>query len=243
MKQFTGLIILLICLKGFSQEYRSDKTFNNTIAVYSGIGYTAIRNEYFDKDKYQGQQLPFGIEWKHQKEKDIWRLYCDYRFGNIHSEYDDADINQLSLGYDYSILLSRFTMLGNKASLYAGPSTFAIIQAREQPRIAVMNRFTHMNTWSVGLNVGLNGHLSKNLSISTTFSANILSYVSQCDSKKSWVTFNNAFISHSNVALLWHVLPAFNLGLSYQSDFYSIKKWDTVISGSDGLLCTISFNL
>ena len=242
MRFFLGLLILFYSLNCFSQEPRKEHK-QNSITLFSGIGFLATLNEHYDLKKYSGRQLPVGIEWEKIQEKNFSRCYAYYHSGNIQSGYDDADIDQLSLAYDYYILLKRVSLFRKKASLFAGPSAFIDLRSREQPGVINSVSFTHLNICSFGPNVYLEYASSDKLTLSTALGMNLLSYINQSGINKGLVLFNSGFISHNNIALDWQMCPHFNVGMRYQSDFYSIKKWETITSGSDLLLFTLNYIL
>ena len=242
MRLFFGILILLYSLNCFSQKPPKEHK-QNSITLFSGVGFLAVRNEHYDLKKYSGRQLPIGIEWEKIQKKNFSRCCAYYHSGNIQSGYDDADIDQLSIAYDYYFLLKHVSLFGKKASLFAGSKAFIDLRSREQPSVINSIIFTHLNICSLGPNAYLDYAFSDKFTLSAALGMNLLSYINQAGINKGLVIFNSGFISHNNIELEWNMCPRFNVGMRYQSDFYSIKKWETITSGSDLFLLTINYIL
>jgi len=243
MKYLIKILILFKCLNCFGQDVADDISRKNTISLYSGIGFSAIRYEYYDKHKYRGTLSSLGIKWERQTVKNSWKIYGNINFGRIKIEYDDAEIKNGSIGYDLYFPIHYFTVFKTKVSLFIGPSTFLGAHIREQNRIALNENITGIGAWSIGPNTGVNGYLTKELHFSTILRFNMLSYISQGGFGKGFVSINKAFLSSCFFSLYWQVHPRIYLGINYQSNYMNIRKWTTFVSGSDFLLININFKL
>lgn len=243
MKYLISILIIFnfLCLSG--QDIGKGFTKNNTLRLYSGIGFTAVRFEYYDKDKYTGRLLPFGFEWERQTTKSSWRVYGKRSLGNIKTDYDDAEIRNQSLGFDIYFPIHHFTLFKSKASLLLGPSTFLDEHFRHQNKVALDGSLSSIGAWSLGPGILINIALLEKLHYSTLLRFNLLTYVSQGEMENGFLSINNAFISSSSLSLHWQVLESLDLGINYRSDYMNIKKWDAYVSGTDFLLLSINLKL
>lgn len=243
MKYLICIFYLFNCLNSFCQDVKDNNTKKNTIGLYSGIGFSAIRNEYYDKDKYSGAILPFGITWENQGVKNSWKIYATINSGRIKTINDDAEIKNGSLGFDLCFPIHYFTLFKNNAKLFIGPSTFLDAHIREQKKIALDYYNSGVGTLSIGPNIALKGSTTNKLHFSTALRFNVFSLVGQSQFGTGFMSINKAFLLSSNFSLNRQIHENIYLGISYQSNYINIRRWTPFVSGSDFLLLNINFKL
>lgn len=243
MNIFFNTMLCFTCLTAFSQNATDEVNKQNIIKLNSGIGYSSIRHEYIDKDKYSGILVPLGIEWENQSIKNSWKVCGNFDFGNIKTKYDEADIINISLGFDLCYPIYEITVSKNDANLFIGPSTFIYVNSREQKRISLSDSNIVIGIWAIGPNIGIKGSISDYLHYSTMLRINILSYGGHDNISTSFLSFWKAFHSFYIFSLYWRVYKGLDLGIHYQFNYTHINKWPVFVAGSDFLLCSINFKL
>jgi hypothetical protein len=231
---FVFLILSFTC--GFGQQNNPDNIKTHTIRLYSGTGYTAVRHEVIDKDRYDGVIIPLGIEWEKQSLKVSGKVFASFNMGNIKSGFDDADVKNISVGLDYNFSIYDFGSATNSPEIFIGPSLCIFTHIREQERIELYDYRNILGILALGPNLGVKGNISGTLCYSGTLRMNIVSFGGHDNFSTAILSPFKGFHSSLTMAIDWQVKERTGLYISYRFDYSNINEWVDFVAGSDILL-------
>jgi hypothetical protein len=241
MKYCPLILFIFQFICSFGQSDTSEKKNVNTIRLYAGPGYTAVRHEIVDKDRYDGFITPLGVEWERQTSKRTRKLYASVNAGNIKSDIDDAKIMNINIGADYNFLLYKFNIVQNNPGIYIGPSLYIYTHMRDQERIDLNDYKRTIGIIALGPNLAMKGNISGNIYYSGMFRMNILCFGGHDNFSTAFLSPFKGFHSSFSLGIDWQVRERTGFVVRYRFDYSNINEWVDFVTGSDILL--LGFNL
>lgn len=254
-----GLSILLIYKELPAQDTLNHKViFSDGISVESGLGYFAVRDEYFSKEKYVGTLPYYSIYWSRFHNKSGFCLRLKYRSSSDIKNYSiSASIMQFSLNTDFIYPIGKFTLFSKEVFSYLGPTTEFYIFSNEQN--FVENGISLNTSIAMLISMGINSEfiapISKSFQLSCSLHFSLLSLGLRMpeliepyhnDQEKesffkllspfSGINFNTGL----GVRYFWN--KSISTKIAYNFEILGINEWDALLAASDNIIFTISFH-
>ncbi len=243
IKYFSLVFLVFSSTCSFGRAEKADNFKTHTIRLYSGAGYSSIRHEIIDKDRYSGLIIPAGLEWEKQSLRSSRKVYMSFNKGNIKSDIDDANIMNISLELDYSFSVYKPEAINAISGFYIGPSLFIFTNMRKQVRIDLYDQSHTLGMLALGPNFGVKGNISGSMNYSGMLRMNILSFGGHDNFSTAFLSPMKGFHSSFIFGIDWQVKERAGLGIRYRFDYSNINEWVDFVAGSDILTLSINFKL
>lgn len=248
------VIVFLMLVTGSNSGQDSSghqPIFPEGISLEYGIGSYAVTDEYISNEKYSGSLPYYSITWANQHSNYFYRLKIDFQNSSeIKNNNVTADIYQFTLNQGFSYALPKFTLFGNDAYLYLGPSTELFFYFNEQ-NIAVSG-FDYAQSFAMMISGGISSQifykLSENFSINGSLDFNILSMgFRMVDDEETDETPAKilTLISANNVVFTlgprYYLLDNLSVKAAYLFHLTRIDSWEPLLSASDNVVFTLTY--
>ncbi len=254
-KNFTCLTVLvlgLITTVIIAQEQAENQNYFPTqVTINNGMGYYAIRDEVFSKEKYAGKVVPFEIIWNQERGKYFWQFDMLYKQGtHLENYHTTADVREFTMSWDYLYKRSPIDLFGRSLSLAVGPSPEMFIHVRQQ-RIAefTSDLYSFAMLISISANTRLVYDLSPKIKIENFNRLSLLSvglrmtdFRNNDNNDKIYKPLSvfSGLNFKSDIGVRYRLTDMFSVKVAYSIYITRISAWDYYLSANDNFNVYIS---
>lgn len=240
----------------FAQDSTSyNLVFGNGVALYGGVGYFAVRDEFISSEKYSGVIPIFVARWSRFHETYGYRLALQYQHtSNLKNNNVSAEITQFSINLDFRYPIGKVPLLEKELHLFLGPSTELFFHFRRQ-NIAgsgesIFNAYSVASLMSAGLRLEVFCPISSNLQLNGSTQVSILSLGGRfLDPRKTDVSpikllsLFSGLNASGELGVHYRLITSLIASVAYRLEVTRISSWDYFISGSDFFIIGVSYEL
>ena len=225
--------------------------FPEGISLEYGFGRFSVRDEFISKEKYSGTLPKFQVNWSRYHDKYAYQLNLEYGASSgIKNNTVSTDIYQFKLNQGFLYPLPEFSLFTGKAQTFLGPSS-ELYFYYNNPNIAV-DGFDYAQSFaaffSLGMNAKLISPIRKNLQAESSLSLSLLSLCFRLvDNEEDDVTpvklltlFSGTNLSF-RLGMRYFLFHNVSLKVAYQFHLTRISSWDPLLSASDNVLTTMTY--
>ena len=257
------LSVIFLILLNFKDLLAQDTldhkiVFSDGISIESGLGYFAVRDEYFSREKYSGTLPYYSIYWSRFHDKNGFCLKLKYRSSLDINNYNiSTSITQFSLNADFIYPIGKFTIFSKEVFSYLGPSAEFYIFSNEQNFVenGISLNISIAMLISLGINSEFIVPISKSFQLSSSFHLSLLSLglrmpelIEPYDNDKEKESFFKLLTPFSGinfntslgVRYFWH--KSISTKLAYNFEILSINEWDTLLAVSENIIFTFTYH-
>ena len=175
-KSILGLLIIFLSNVGYGQV--EDTDLNQLKLTFStGLSKIVIKDKVISSQKYTGDLTPYYFSWEKVRPGYTWNLIFQYETGTIRNNNVTSNMDDLSLGWNYSYQIKRFNIFHRSATIFGGFSPNLWIYNRKQ-NLAEPEQYLYSfkALINMGINANLKGSFSSKMEYRLSTNLNLLSY-------------------------------------------------------------------
>lgn len=139
MKTFYTISFLLLIVVAQAQQDIFSENKRGAIAMGSGLSFYSIKDQNVSKEKYMGILTPINLSWTSLiTDRQCRNFYFNLNTGKIKNNKVKADVNELTLGWDYCFNLTP----QKRHTIFLGPAPFLFLHSRMQ----AISSYYHINS-------------------------------------------------------------------------------------------------
>lgn len=263
MKYSTPLVFsfffVITCPDLSAQEPLNQKNiFPDGISIKYGVGSYSVRDEFLSVEKYSGAMPFFSVDWTRFRDNSGFRiLFSTHNSSEIKNKNMTADVVNFSLAWDYFSQINTFQLFSQDCYLFAGPSAEMYIYSNDQNYATdgIFFDMSFVSLISIGLNTGLYLPITNKFSIESSIRTNIFSLgirmplVNEVDgaendkSRFKLLTLFKAINSSFDLGVRYYLFNNLSMKAAYRFQYTNISVWEKLVSASDHLLLSFTYEL
>ena len=249
-----GLSLIIASSELRAQDAPEQKAiFPEGISLEYGLGSYAHKDEYISKEKYSGTLPYYKAGFTNHHERYVYHIGVDFGFSSDIKNYNvSSDVYRFSLNQGLLYPLPEFSLFGEKAYAYMGPSTEVFMFANTQ-NIAVSG-FDYAQSLAALMSLCFNSELIYPLSntfyIESALNFSVLSLgfrmVDMEETDESPVKILTLFAGANGlfrVGIRYYFFNNLSVKASYLLGATRISSWDPLYAASDNFVLTVTYGL
>jgi len=263
MRRFSALsmVIFASSIPVMAQDSTNyEQLFDNGLAIHGGVSFLALKDEYISNEVYSGTVPYFSISWSRQHEAYGDRVWLEYEYTPDLMNYNiSAEITQLRMGVAFLYPIGQTVILSKAAYFLLGPSPQLFLHFRSE-NIAdadesIFNAYSAAMLLSGGVRLEALCSLSGDFQLYAMAQTNILSLGGRMPnmvgneegettaSPLKLLTLFSGLDAEGEIGIHYMVAPPIFVAADYRFEFTRINAWNLFISGNDGFILSVSYDL
>jgi hypothetical protein len=248
-----SLVIMLVSVNSFAQDSLNHRTvFPAGISVEYGAGKYSVRDEYISKEKYSGTLPRFRAIWSRFHNKYGYSLSIEYGSSSeIKNHNVSTTINQFVLNQGFLYPLPKMSLFSRDVYTFLGPSTELFFFYNKQ-NIAVTG-FDYAQSFAALFSAGVSSEilypLGQDLQAEGSLCFSVLSLgFRMVDDEEEDVspvkllTLLKGINSSLRLGLRYSMLNHLSIKIGYKFHLTRISSWTPLLSASDNVFVSLSYN-
>ena len=240
MKTLYTILLILITVAGESQT-TDNMQKKTSVIINSGISFYSVINEDISFEKYSGTLIPFNFKlYSNITERQFRSFYFAIQTGTIYNFNVDAQINEVTLGWDYGFKLNK----KKQYDLFLGPATFLYFSNRTQEMPSKYYINSKLGLVSLASVFGIkSNHLTKlNYNITSRLGLLTAGFSPYEDNQTKILNPLNGFQFFISGLVSYKIIKWADIAVEYSFQVYNITAWNRAYSLSDKLMINLIFS-
>ena len=241
MKTLYSILFILIVFIGKAQLNDDKISEKTSLTISSGISYYSIIDHNISNEKYSGTLIPFKFIWTSNiSDKQIRDFYYAMQTGSINNYTLAAEVNELSLGWDYRFKLNK----KNQYDIFLGPAPFFYFNNRSQEMPSKLYINYNLGIISLASVLGVKSNSLNRFNYKATGRLGIVSagFNSNENEQTKILTPFNGLQFYFSALVSYKLIDWADFAVKYSFQTYNITAWNKVYSLSDQLTLNLTFS-